>query len=107
MNSGNDTGEMGEKAKWLSTTYKEKDLNLDYGQRPVAAKLRFDWNVNVEDQKRAAKIAFKFTDNDGNPQETVVTVSKSSSYHYGQPCRRLIGTADYQRTSECDVALGW
>ena len=73
--SGNDTGEMGEKAKWLSTTYKEKDLNLDYGQRPVAAKLRFDWNVNVEDQKRAAKIAFKFTDNDGNPQETVVTVT--------------------------------
>ena len=53
-----------------------EDLNLDYGQRPVAAKLRFDWNVNVEDQKRAAKIAFKFTDNDGNPQETVVTVSK-------------------------------
>lgn len=77
--SGNDTGEMGEKAKWLSTTYKEKDLNLDYGQRPVAAKLRFDWNVNVEDQKRAAKIAFKFTDNDGNPQETVVTVTQKAS----------------------------
>lgn len=76
--SGNDTGEMGEKAKWLSTTYKEKDLNLDYGQRPVAAKLRFDWNVNVEDQKRAAKIAFKFTDNDGNPQETVVTVTQKA-----------------------------
>ena len=77
--SGNDTGEMGEKAKWLSTTYKEKDLNLDYGQRPVAAKLRFDWNVNVEDQKRAAKIAFKFTDNDGNPQETVVTVTQKAA----------------------------
>lgn len=77
--SGNDTGEMGEKAKWLSTTYKEKDLNLDYGQRPVAAKLRFDWNVNVEDQKRAAKIAFKFTDNDGNPQETVVTVMQKAA----------------------------
>ena len=77
--SGNDTGEMGEKAKWLSTTYKEKDLNLDYGQRPVAAKLRFDWNVNVEDQKRAAKIAFKFTDNDGNPQETVVTVTQKAT----------------------------
>lgn len=77
--SGNDTGEMGEKAKWLSTTYKEKDLNLDYGQRPVAAKLRFDWNVNVEDQKRAAKIAFKFTDNDGNPQETVVTVMQKAT----------------------------
>ena len=77
--SGNDTGEMGEKAKWLSTTYKEKDLNLDYGQRPVAAKLRFDWNVNVEDQKRAATIAFKFTDNDGNPQETVVTVTQKAA----------------------------
>lgn len=77
--SGNDTGKMGEKAKWLSTTYKEKDLNLDYGQRPVAAKLRFDWNVNVEDQKRAAKIAFKFTDNDGNPQETVVTVTQKAA----------------------------
>lgn len=77
--SGNDTGEMGEKAKWLSTTYKEKDLNLDYGQRPVATKLRFDWNVNVEDQKRAAKIAFKFTDNDGNPQETVVTVTQKAA----------------------------
>lgn len=77
--SGNDTGEMGEKAKWLSTTYKEKNLNLDYGQRPVAAKLRFDWNVNVEDQKRAAKIAFKFTDNDGNPQETVVTVTQKAA----------------------------
>lgn len=77
--SGNDTGEMGEKAKWLSTTYKEKDLNLDYGQRPVAAKLRFDWNANVEDQKRAAKIAFKFTDNDGNPQETVVTVTQKAA----------------------------
>lgn len=77
--SGNDTGEIGEKAKWLSTTYKEKDLNLDYGQRPVAAKLRFDWNVNVEDQKRAAKIAFKFTDNDGNPQETVVTVTQKAA----------------------------
>ena len=54
-------------------------MNLDYGQRPVAAKLRFDWNVNVEDQKRAAKIAFKFTDNDGNPQETVVTVMQKAA----------------------------
>lgn len=77
--SGNETGEIGGKSEWLSTTYKEKDLNLDYGQRPVSAKLRFDWNVNVIDKKRAAKVIFKFTDNDGNPQETVLTVTQKAA----------------------------
>lgn len=64
-----------EKISWLE--YKEKEFDLDYGDRPRTIQLNFNWSNNPEEKKRAAKIVL--TPVDEAAKVAVLTVNQKAA----------------------------
>ena len=73
------TAEDGETAvDWV--TFKQPDLNLDYGKRPRTLKVRFNWMLNSDPEERKAKIQFLPVDESVKlNQEAVVSLTQKAA----------------------------